>query len=264
MGDEIKNYLYQLRQALPCVSPVPVDALCSLHRAQDYKGMVQFIKKWMNIEDVTIRVLWVPDGAASDGKQKAAPAWIKLPDPMPFYGTPAFRKMTLEMCIRKSFLRRSEYDQAAITIAHELSHVVLDSLAHPLRREEKAVDLTAMLLGFRNLYESGCYKEERLYNGMAWQKMGYLSKEEVQLANEILVPTSPNLFLMFTKSRFAKILFVMVVVAAWYGAVYGIPEHAAQPSPRKAAEGKPSLPPGLAAIPQPGIPPGWLATLGAR
>jgi hypothetical protein len=142
--------------------------------------------------------------------------------------------------------------------------VVLDSLAHPLRREEKAVDLTAMLLGFRNLYESGCYKEERLYNGMAWQKMGYLSKEEVQLANEILVPTSPNLFLMFTKSRFAKILFVMVVVAAWYGAVYGIPEHADQPSPRKAAEGKPSLPPGLAAIPQPGIPPGWLATLGAR
>ena len=38
------------------------------------------------------------------------------------------------------------HDRIAIAIAHELSHVVLDSIHHPLRGCEKA---TAMLLGFR-------------------------------------------------------------------------------------------------------------------
>lgn len=185
MGDKIKNYLHQLRQVLPCVRPIPVDALHSLHKAQDYKGMVQFIKKWMNIEDVTFRVLWVPDGAANKGAQKDAPGWVKLPPEMPFYGTKEFREMTLEICFRKSFLARSTYDQVAIVIAHELSHVVLDFIRHPLRRMEMAVDLTAMLLGFRLLYKSGCYKEKRLQNCIDKQSIGYLSLEEVQLANKI-------------------------------------------------------------------------------
>lgn len=222
MGDEIKNHLHQLWQALARVPPIPVDALYSLHKAQDYKGMVQFIKKWMKIEGVTIRVVWVPDGAANSGTQEDRPACVFLPPNMPFFGTKAFSEMTLEMRFRKSFLELSTYDQVAITMAHELSHVVLESIDHPLRRVEKAVDLTAMLLGFRLLYASGCYKEKRSHNGTAWRRIGYLSREEVQLANKILAPTPPNLLLVFTKSRFAKILILIVAVAAWYGAVYGI------------------------------------------
>ena len=271
MGDEIKNYLHQLRQALACVPPIPVDALYSLHKAQDYKGMVQFIKKWMKIEGVTIRVVWVPDGAANSGTQEDRPACVFLPPNIPFFGTKAFSEMTLEMRFRKSFLERSTYDQVAITMAHELSHVVLESIDHPLRRAEKAVDLTAMLLGFRLLYASGCYKEKRSHNGTAWRRIGYLSREEVQLANNILAPTPPNLLLVFTKSRFAKILILIVAVAAWYGAVYGIPEQApqptppqAQPSPAPAQRKAASLPPGMDAVAQPGIPAGWLQSLGAR
>jgi hypothetical protein len=66
----------------------------------------------------------------------------------------------------------------AIAIAHELSHVVLDSIRHPLFREEKAVDLTAMLLGFRRLYLSGAHTEKG--------QIGYLSEAEVNLANHLL------------------------------------------------------------------------------
>src|SRR5208337_16502 len=161
MSHEIKAYLTQLRSVLPCVPPIAAPSLEALHKSKNFKGMVHLIKKSMNIEGVTIRVLWVPDGAASQGAAKDAPAWIRLPPTLPPYGSQAFREMTLTMCIRKSFLRDSTYDQAAILIAHELSHVVLESIAHPLRKVEKAVDLTAMLLGFRLLYQTASYKEWR-------------------------------------------------------------------------------------------------------
>jgi hypothetical protein len=116
--NNIEAYLHQLQQALPYVPPIPVEALYSLHIAQDYEGMVQLIKNTMNI-DVCLRVGWVNSGG------RDAPAWIELPPNMPFYGSSAFREMTITMFIRRSFLEQSTYDQAAIVVAHELSHIVL-------------------------------------------------------------------------------------------------------------------------------------------
>jgi hypothetical protein len=43
-----------------------------------------------------------------------------LPQRMPPYGTPAFRDLKLTMYLRKSFLVQSDYDEAAVAIAHEL------------------------------------------------------------------------------------------------------------------------------------------------
>jgi hypothetical protein len=178
---DVSNYLDQLKRALPCVQPISPEPLKALHAAQDYKGMVQLIKKAMNIADVTFLVFWVADGAAQKNQDKNAPAWIqlpRLPDRLPFYGTKEFKETSLKIFFRKSFLRRQTYDQVAITIAHELSHVVLDSIRHPLFREEKAVDLTAMLLGFRRLYLSGAHTEKG--------RIGYLSLAEVHLANKLI------------------------------------------------------------------------------
>jgi hypothetical protein len=182
---DIKNYLDQLRAVLPCVPPISAEPLRSLHAAQDYKGMVQFIKKAMNIADVTFQVFWVTD-VAQQGHEQHAPAWIllpELPDRLPFYGTKEFKETSLKIFFRKSFLKRP-YDQVAIVIAHELSHVVLDSIRHPLFREEKAVDLTAMLLGFRRLYLSGAHTET--------SRVGYLSDAEVRLANSLIEPAHSN------------------------------------------------------------------------
>jgi hypothetical protein len=175
---DVKNYLDQLRRFLPCVPPIATEPLKALHAAQDYKGMVRLIKKAMNIADIKFSVLWVPDGAAP---QHDAPAWVllpRLPDRLPYYGTKEFKETSLEICFRKSFLRKQRYDQVAITIAHELSHVVLDSIRHPLFRDERAVDLTAMLLGFRRLYLSGAHTETA--------RLGYLSEAEIRLANSFL------------------------------------------------------------------------------
>jgi hypothetical protein len=145
------NLLWRVKR-----QPIKPASLKALHKARNYEGMVQRIKKAMNVE-VKLRVGWVNSG----GQNKDAPAWVQLPHNMPPYGSTAFKDLTITIFIRKSFLERSKYDQAAITVAHELSHIVLESINHPLRREEKAVDLTAMLLGFRELYASGAHKAER-------------------------------------------------------------------------------------------------------
>ena len=57
----VKKYLNQLRQTLPYVPPIPVEALKSLHAAQDYEGMVRLIRRTMNLE-VRLRVGWVNTG----------------------------------------------------------------------------------------------------------------------------------------------------------------------------------------------------------
>ena len=108
----------------------------------------------MNVK-VDLRIVWVSEGDANIGSVKDAPAWVDLPGEMPLYGSDAFWKLRLDIYLRRSFLERSAYDQVTAAIAHELSHIILDSIKHPLRRCEKAVDLTAMLLGFSQVYASG-------------------------------------------------------------------------------------------------------------
>jgi hypothetical protein len=130
----------------------------------------------MNIGDVTFVVHWVPDGAANKGRQKDAAAWVELPLKMPRYGDDAFKKMQIQMYFRKDFFEQA-YDKAAIVVAHEFSHVVLESIEHPLRRCEKAVELTAMLLGFRRIYDSAS-KDQRT--------LGYLERDEIIIANKLL------------------------------------------------------------------------------
>jgi hypothetical protein len=223
-----------------------------MHAAQDYKGMVQLIKKAMSIEDVTFLVFWVPEGAAQRKQQKDAPAWVQLPEELPFYGTKAFKETSLKMFFRKSFLEGHTYDQVAIVIAHELSHVVLDSIRHPLRREEKAVDLTAMLLGFRLLYLSGAHKEHRTSKSIQTETIGYLSPAEVQLANHHIEQSHADSKTESSASGFAQLkavfsrfsllsgfitLCIVASIAIWFAAIK--PEHIARTPATKLPSGTP-------------------------
>ena len=122
----VTKYLRQLQQSLPYLPPVPTGALKSLHANRNYKEMVRLIKRTMNVE-VDLRILWVPEGAANERTMKNAPAWVEMPAEMPPYGSSAFRELRLDIFLRKSFLENSTYDQVTITIAHELSHIVLNS-----------------------------------------------------------------------------------------------------------------------------------------
>jgi hypothetical protein len=57
--------------------------------------------------------------------------WIEMPSKMPLYGSKELRELTITIYFRKSFLEESAYNQVAMAVAHELSHVVLDSIQHP-------------------------------------------------------------------------------------------------------------------------------------
>jgi hypothetical protein len=72
----------------------------------------------------------------------------------------------------------NQFSQAGISSIRSL---ILESIHHPLRKEEKVVDLTAMLLGFSRLYMTAAHTKD--------SKLGYLTPSELETAVHILVPT---------------------------------------------------------------------------
>lgn len=165
--------------------PVVEEELRTLYDVKNYAGMVSYIQTTFCL-DLTMRLGLMNSGGPN------APAWIDVPTPMPVYGTTAFRKLTITMYLRKTFLQSSSFEGVVMAIAHELCHVVLNATAHPLRRQEEAVDLTAMLLGFRDFYVTGCRFVQRQESSRAnrfagyeayWvSSYGYLTPEEVSHA----------------------------------------------------------------------------------
>ena len=94
--------------------------------------------------------------------------------------------MSVTVYLRKSFLQRAPFETVVMGLAHEFCHLVLDSTGNPLRRSEVAVDLTAMLLGFRDFFVTGCtycYSVE----GEEYREMvGYLSRDELLYAAQAM------------------------------------------------------------------------------
>ena len=89
------------------------------------------------------------------GAPVEAPAWVIPPYIVPMYGTPQFSEALFHMGFQASFVNEDSFATLVFAIAHELSHIVLNSVAHSLRRDEKAVDLTAMHFGFAEVYAEG-------------------------------------------------------------------------------------------------------------
>ena len=114
---------------------------------------------------------------------------------MPLMGTPEFERSLATIFLSKAFLAKASFEQVVMAIAHEMSHIVLSGLQHPLQSEETAVDLTAMLLGFRDFYIEGCETttvKRRLY-GYTTQThyLGYLTREEIDRAGHALGYSPP-------------------------------------------------------------------------
>lgn len=173
---DVKTYIDRLRQRLPYVPPIAVKKLKALHRKGDFGGIVKLVRSTMNI-DVRLTVHWT---STSPKEMPNAPAWITLPKKMPYYGTAAFKELTLDLFVMKPFAETRTYEQFAMAIAHEFSHVVLDSIEHPLRHDEKAVDLTAMILGFSYLYRRAAHTVKAVgYNQLQHNRLGYLSQGEL-------------------------------------------------------------------------------------
>jgi len=164
--------------------------------------MIRHVQETLEL-DMKLRV-----GLVSSGGPEKSPAWIDLPMNMPPYGMATFKEMRLTMHVRKSFLHERPFEMVVVGIAHELSHVVLSGTHHPLRREEEAVDLTAMALGYRDFFRRGCEyatvsqvtKQRSFLRSLfalrtpsalsetisTTHRIGYLTAEEVAFAAKIM------------------------------------------------------------------------------
>jgi hypothetical protein len=183
--------------------------------------MVKLVRDGLGL-DLRVRV-----GLVNQGGPDGAPAWVSCPKPLPQYGTPEFKRTLVTIFLRKSFLAENKFEAVVMAIAHEFSHIVLFGIKHPLEEDEVAVDLTAMLLGYRDFYSAGSqYREVRpkslwqrfvqsLQKRRTYQSLGYLSPEEVRYAAVIMGKPKEELPSEATNNFFDfRTIFSIVVISA--------------------------------------------------
>ncbi|KND51718.1 MAG: hypothetical protein ABA06_00460 [Parcubacteria bacterium C7867-001] len=155
---EIRMWVKQLGGTFKEPKP-PVDTreMEELFKKKRYTEMIGLIRDSMKLQGPRLRIGYVNSGGKPTGL-----AWINMPNPMPMYGTAGFNSMELSMFIRKNFLETAPFGLVAMAISHECSHVVLNSLHHPLKTTEECVDLTAMYNGYRNLFATEYEYEKTL------------------------------------------------------------------------------------------------------
>ncbi len=80
-------------------------------------------------------------------------AQVSIPSNLPFYGTPGMVNFPINVRLSEDC---AENPATLISVmAHELSHIVLNSMWHKEKENEFYTDLTAMLLGFASIMKTG-------------------------------------------------------------------------------------------------------------
>src|SRR5262245_25381145 len=144
MTASVYDALEQLLNTFGRVTP-PVDptVLKSLYRRKDYASMLGWIKNSLKLDlRVGLRIV--------NASGPSPPMWIEIPRPLPPFGTAEFRRTRVVVNVRRDLIETKPFAWVVAGFAHELCHVVLFSIGHPLQHEEKAVDLTAMILGYQS------------------------------------------------------------------------------------------------------------------
>ena len=144
--DLIKFYVAYLQALFGGIrNPVPHRELRKLHEDRDYRGMLEFIRKDLGLK-TRIKVKIVQ---AKDSTHKA---WFEA-KPNDIFGIASPRKPVM-IQLQRSFLQERDFEAEVVVMAHELSHLMLFAKADPLCVCEEAVELTAMVLGYRKYYSS--------------------------------------------------------------------------------------------------------------
>ena len=143
MSRLVCDYLDELSNSLGDAAP-PVDpgVLRQLYDRRDYAAMLGWIKTSMRL-DLRVGLRIVERAESPD------PMWVELPVPMPTYGSPAFRATRVVVNARAADLAERSFVWVVAGFAHELAHVALSATGHRLQHDERAVDLTAMTLGYQ-------------------------------------------------------------------------------------------------------------------
>src|SRR5262249_32009460 len=149
---KIKSHIDELVQSLGggLVQSVETKTLKRLFRDENFPSMLGWIKNSMRLElRVGLRIV--------DGQGYKHPMWIEWTDQMPAIGTTQFNNTRVVINATRNILSEQPFGWVVAGFAHELAHVVLTSIGHPLEDDEKAVDLTAMILGYDDFIAEAHY-----------------------------------------------------------------------------------------------------------
>src|SRR3989344_3567851 len=125
MVTPVEQFLPQLGRVVGVRREVPRRELRELYDKGDYKGVINAVKRSMGLD---MRLFIVRTYKAPPGVSKKAVAWVALPEKyMPPYGSKEFRTMCITVSIRHSFMNTATFEEFVTVVAHELSHIVLDS-----------------------------------------------------------------------------------------------------------------------------------------
>lgn len=173
---------------------------------QHFKDAIILIRRNMKLQMVRIRIKYITDHIIFDELDKHYPekrfppaivehyvrknimqersvkadwvADVELPERMPLFGTREFCRMEFKIRIRRSYCY-GPFKAFLCAIAHELAHIVINSISHPLRNSDVATDLFMMIAGF-----SDVMKEGRMINETS--RLGYLNDHQFKLAYDYL------------------------------------------------------------------------------
>lgn len=112
-------------------------------------------------------------------------AQVHIPNDLPFYGSPQFTNFEIKVFTNRKILIHE--DTFVMVIAHELSHILLESLRFVKKNNEIYVDLVQILLGFGDFYKRGRVIVEKI-SETQYKKttIGYLTDDNVSFAYDYI------------------------------------------------------------------------------
>ena len=168
-NDYIEKALNELIPVLGIKEFIDHENLVGLIGSKKIKKAIKEIALYLGLP-VKINISYVPKGYrpnSNDGFQSthlvktdknnrgtsSITAQVSIPSNLPFYGSQGMVNFPINIMLSENC---AEQPATLIAVmAHELSHIVLNSLWHREKENEFYTDLTAMILGFANIMKIG-------------------------------------------------------------------------------------------------------------
>ncbi|TAK95322.1 hypothetical protein EPO05_04505 [Patescibacteria group bacterium] len=171
---DILQTLVKIERVQDSISPEAEAAMRRDFETGNYVQCIKRIRANFNMR-VPLKAEYVGDGKLPlPGRPVGSPAVVYLPAYMPLFGTEQFNSLLITMRINRLLLT-TRYELFVTAVAHELSHVLLYGLHHPLCESEVATDLLPMLFGFAEI-------RRRIYDWDAVDRLGYLKRSQFKAA----------------------------------------------------------------------------------
>lgn len=168
-NDYIEKALGELMPLLGVKEPVDHNKLVALINANKIKEAIKSISSCLGLP-VEVKISYVPNGyipGSNDGFKSThlvktddegkgisgITAQVEIPRDLPSYGMVTLIDFPIE--VRLSSDCANNPDTLISVMAHELSHILLYSMQYSKKENEFYTDLTAMVLGFKEVMRTG-------------------------------------------------------------------------------------------------------------